>query len=90
MNAIQLNIEQNHVHKLLCAANGDAALLYLYIQSGNDPANAAAALQLNETRVSCAGATLRQLGLWPENKNRIIAVGERPNYSEVDVVEAMN
>lgn len=89
MTCTELNIEKNHVHKLLCTANGDAALLYLYIQSGNAPESAAAALKLSDTRMSCAAATLRQLGLWPEKKTAAI-VGERPQYTETDVLSAMD
>ena len=89
MNCTELNIEKNHVHKLLCAASGDAALLYLYIQSGNDPALAAQSLNLNASRLSCAAATLRQLGLWQEQKQTVLP-GERPRYSETDVLSAMD
>ena len=90
MNATELNLEKNHVHKLLCAANGDAALLYLYIQCGNEYEKAPQALHMNESRISCAAATLRQLGLWPEERPKLILTGERPRYSEVDVIHAMN
>lgn len=90
MNANQVQIEQADVHKLLCAANGDAVLLYLYIRSGNHPEQAGAALNLNESRLSLATATLRQLGLWPDHQHRPILTGERPRYTEDDVVYAMN
>ena len=90
MNATQIQIEQADVHKLLCAAHADAALLYLYIRSGNHPDAASSALDMNESRLSCAAATLRQLGLWPEEKNRPILMGDRPRYSEVDVIRAMD
>ena len=89
MNTVELNIEKGDMHKLLGAASGDAALLYLYIRSGNDPADAPRALRLNETRYSCAAATLRQLGLWQESRRGFIP-GQRPNYSEQDVVRAMD
>ena len=89
MECKDLNIEKNHVHKLLCAANPDAALLYLYVQSGNDPDTAAAALKFSESRCACAAATLRQLGMWPEKKQTLI-VGERPRYTEQDVLNAMD
>ena len=82
-------ITQSDMRKLLAAANGDAALLYLYLRCGNDPAGAAEALKLSQTRLSCAGATLRQLGLWQEQKKPII-LGERPSYSERDVMSAMD
>lgn len=87
MNCTELNMDKGQVHKLLCAASGDAALLYLYIQSGNDPVSAPAELRLNDSRYSCAVATLRQLGLWPEAKT-IPVVGQRPQYSEEDVLRA--
>lgn len=90
MNATELNIEKLHVHKLLGAGSGDAALLYLYIQSGNDPAGAAAALHFNQSRLDCATATLRQLDLWPQERPRLILTGERPRYTETDVIHAMD
>jgi len=89
MNAADLQIENSHVHKLLCAASGDAALLYLYIQSGNGPDTAARELHMTESRYACAAATLRQLGLWPEARRAVMPVGERPQYSEQDVLQAM-
>ncbi len=76
--------------KLLSAASGDAALLYIYIHSGNAPEQAATELNMNASRFSCAAATLRQLGLWIEEKVSHIAPGERPQYSERDVLEAMD
>ena len=70
MNTSELHISKAHVHKLLCAKNPDAALLYLYIASGNDPAQAEQTLQMPQTKFSCAAATLRQLGLWPRYSQR--------------------
>ena len=87
MNTVELTIEQTDMRKLLGAANGDAALLYLYLRSGNDPENAQQALNLTAGRVTCATAVLRQLGLWQEEPKRILS-GERPAYSERDVLEA--
>ena len=89
MVCTQVNVQKDHVHKLLLAANGDAALLYLYTQSGNDPEAARSALKLSDSRYACAAATLRQLGLWQERKPNLI-VGERPQYSEQDVLGAMD
>ena len=89
MKGTQLCLSEDQVHKLLSAASGDAALLYLYLCSGNDPELAASALQLNATRFQCAQATLRQLGLWEEKKTAL-PLGERPAYSETDVVRAMD
>ncbi len=85
-----LTIAQADVRKLLGTASGDAALLYLYIHSGGDTAGAAKALDFTPSRFSCASATLRQLGLWPEERKNPIAPGERPAYEEKDVLEAMD
>ena len=78
------------VRRLLSACSGDAALLYIYMHSGNPADKAGEALRLSQSRYGCAAATLRQLGLWPEEKTVRIASGERPQYSERDVLEAMD
>ena len=85
-----IHISESHVRKLLGAASPDAALLYIYLTAGNTMADAARELSLSESRLSCAGATLRQLGLWEEEKISRVAPGERPQYSEVDVLQAMD
>ncbi len=85
-----VKIPQSDVRRILSAANPDAALLYIYIHSGNSPEHAGQELNLNPSRMSCAAATLRQLGLWPEERTSHIAPGERPSYSEKDVLEAMD
>ena len=89
MTAEAVKIDESSVRKLLGAANPDAALLYIFISSGNQPEAAEEALHLSSSRLSVAAATLRQLGLWPEERKSIIQPGERPNYSEADVVDAM-
>ena len=90
MTIESVNISQADVRKLLSAASPDAALLYIFLSSGNSAADAAKQLNLNESRVNCAAATLRQLGLWQEDRPAPIMSGERPSYSEGDVLEAMN
>ena len=85
-----IQIPRGDGHRLLSAASGDAALLYIYIRSGNDPSGAERELHMSRSRVSCAAATLRQLGLWPGEKSIHIAPGERPNYSEQDVMAALD
>ena len=87
MNARELNISLEHGAKLLKAANPDAALLYLYLQSGNPMDSAEQDLSLSAMRLQCAAAMLRQLGLWEERKP-VMMVGERPAYSERDVLSA--
>lgn len=90
MKVSSVCISRDDTRKLLATASGDAAILYLYIQCGNDPEEAEAKLQLSHSRFSCAAATLRQLGLWPQESRVMIPSGERPNYSEQDVLEAMD
>ena len=90
MNTEPIQIGTADVRRLLSACSGDAALLYIYIHSGNSADRAGEDLHLSESRLNCAAATLRQLGLWPEEKVSRIAPGERPQYSERDVLEAMD
>ena len=83
-----VTISQTDVRKLLTAAGPDGALLYIYLQSGNRLETAEKDLNLNGSRLNCAAAMLRQLGLLAQERPGCIAVGERPNYSETDVVKA--
>ncbi len=78
------------VKKLLSAANPDAALLYIYLKSENSFDAAASDLNLSPARISCAAAVLRQLGLWTDEKQKKVIAGERPAYSERDVLNAMD
>lgn len=90
MNTEPIQIGSADVRRILSAGSGDAALLYIYIHSGNAAEKACEELHFSESRFGCAAATLRQLGLWPEEKTIHIAPGERPQYSERDVLEAMD
>mgnify|MGYP004670427925 FL=1 len=90
MIAQTITLSETDMRKLLGAASPEAALVYLYVQSGNDPANAEQELSLSGARVSCAAATLRQMGLWPEERPIRVAPGERPDYTERDVVQAVD
>ena len=89
MTAEAVKIDEASVRKLLGAASPDAALLYIFISSGNAPEKAEQALRLSPSRLTVATATLRQLGLWPEKRRSVIRPGERPSYSEEDVLRAM-
>ena len=88
MTSESVIIQSGEVRKLLGAANADAALLYIYLKSGEQPENAGPALNMSASRVSCAMAVLRQLGLAGEEKISMPMVGERPVYSERDVLDA--
>lgn len=89
MNIESVKIEASDLHRLLSAGSGDAALLYLYLRAGNPGDNAGAELGMSPSRRSCAEATLRQLGLINTEEKRILP-GERPNYSEGDVLRAVD
>ena len=89
MVAEKITVSENDLRKLLGAASPEAALLYLYVNGGNDPAKAEEELHIGASRLSCAAATLRQLGLWPEERAVRIAPGERPDYTEKDVLSTM-
>lgn len=84
-----LHISRSDLEKLLHCASGDGALLYLYLHSGGTMEQAGAFLKLSDSRLACAAATLRQLGLWQEQKIVFIP-GERPQYQETDVLRAMD
>ena len=90
MNIESITIDKSDLHRLLGAANGDSALLYIYLRAGNSAEGAERELNMTASRVSCAMATLRQLGLWCDDKPCRIMPGERPSYSERDVLTASN
>lgn len=90
MNFQDLQIQRLQMQKLLATANADVALLYLYLHSGNALEKAEEELHISAGRVQCAAATLRQLGLWMPEKQQKILAGERPQYSENDVIRAMD
>ena len=85
-----ITVSETDLRKLLGAASPDAALLYLYISCGNDPDRAGEDLNLGASRLSCAAASLRQLGVWPVVGTVRIAPGERPDYTERDVLTTMD
>ena len=66
MNTEPITLTQGELKRLLGAANGDAALLYLYLQGGNRLEMAGKDLNMNESRLGFATAVLRQLGLVPK------------------------
>lgn len=90
MNIESIQLQRTDVQKLLGVANADAALLYIYLKAGNPMAEAETQLHLSAERIRCAGAILRQLGLYNEEPRTHILAGERPHYSEQDVIDASN
>ena len=85
-----VTMNQSDVRRLLSAANPDGALLYIYLKSENSIESAQQDLNLSQARISCAAAVLRQLGLWTDEKQKKVMAGERPAYSERDVLDAMD
>jgi DnaD/phage-associated family protein len=85
-----VTMNKNDVRRLLGAANPDAALLYIYLKSENALDAAGRELNMSQARLDCAAAVLRQLGLWTDEKPQKILTGERPAYSERDVLTAMD
>ena len=83
-----ISLSAGDVRRLLGAANPDATLLYIYLKSENAYENAGEELRFSESRLSCAAAMLRQLGLWTDEKQAKILAGERPIYTEQDVIAA--
>ena len=61
-----LLLQPDALQRLLAAANGDAALLHLYLLAGRPLADAQTALRMTQARYDLACATLQQLGLWPQ------------------------
>ena len=85
-----VTISQTDLRKLLSAASPDGALLYLYLQGGNRLETAEKELNMTGSRLNCAAAVLRQLGLLPQERAAVIAPGERPSYSDEDVYKMMD
>ena len=54
MNTKDLTLSQTEIHKLLSAGSGDAALLHLYLQCGNAPREAEAAVSCHSLAPSMA------------------------------------
>ena len=89
MDDTQLSLPKQDIRKLLGAASGDAALLYLYLRSGFDPDHAREALQFTASRYDCAMASLRQMGLTGDQP-RFLEPGEHPVYTEQDIAREMD
>ena len=90
MKIDNLLLDEVQTGKLLNLSSPDAALLYLYLRSGNAPEQAAQELHMAESQVQCALTMLGQLGLWSREKPAAFLAGERPAYSEQDVQSAIS
>ncbi len=90
MNTKDITLTQTQLYKLLASGNGDAALLFLFRQGGNDPCQAGEALSFTPARLNQAMATLRQLGLWQDQPTRCPLPQQLPQYTEQDVMNALS
>ncbi len=90
MNIENITVDSNQLRRLFGLGNPEAALLYLYLRCGNPADSAARELGLQEKQVALAQASLRQLGLWEEERRSAFVPGERPSYTEGDVMTAMD
>ena len=81
----QITIGAQAVRRLLAAGSGDAALVYLYLAAGGRTDAAMQQLRLDARRFEFASATLRQLGLWPEEEKKHLEPAEAPVYTEEDL-----
>lgn len=82
-----LIIPEQDYRKLLAAGSGDAALVYLFLRSGGTPEQAEIVLRLPKSRMDCAAASLKQMGLWPETP-KILRPAQPPTYTEQDLLQA--
>ena len=89
MTPQEIIIPEQDWHKLLAAASGDAALLYLFLRAGGAPEQAEASLRLSKPRMECAEAALKQMGLWPETP-KILRPAQPPVYTEADLIQAQH
>ena len=89
MRVEKVTLNDKELQKLFGIGNGDAALLYIYLRSGNS-IRTASELGMSPNQLSLAEAMLRQMGLWEEEKKASFVPGERPAYSENDVIAAMD
>jgi len=82
-----LLIPEQDWRRLLAAASGDAALLYLFLRAGGQADQAEQALRFSQPRMEVAVASLKQMGLWPEEP-KILRPAEPPTYTEADLIRA--
>ena len=87
MTQQELLIPEQDWRKLLAAASGDAALLYLFLRAGGSAEQAEDALRMSKTRMECAVASLKQMGLWPEAP-KVLRPAQPPVYTEADLLNA--
>ena len=79
-----ITLTEEEVRKLTSCGNPDAAVLFLYRKAELPRETALAALHFTVPRMVGATDTLRQLGLWQEERP-VHPTPERPQYTEEDL-----
>jgi len=79
-----ITLTEEEVRKLTSCGNPDAAVLFLYRKAELPRETALAALHFTVSRMVGATDTLRQLGLWQEERP-VHPTPERPQYTEEDL-----
>ena len=83
-----LIIPERDWRKLLAAASGESALLYLYLRAGGTEQQAKHALRLSDEQLFTASAFLRQSGLWEDKVPTVMRPAQPPTYTEADLLRA--
>ena len=84
----QLLLPEEAVTKLLGAKSCEAALLYLYLQSGRPLSEATVSLSMPQHKLELALALLRQMGLYDEQEKKHLDP-EKPRYTEEDLAREL-
>lgn len=87
MDEQALTIPERDWRKLLAAAGGDNALLYLYLRAGGAETQARHALRFTQERMDAAMAFLKQAGLI-EERPAVLRPAQPPTYTEKDLLRA--
>jgi len=87
MSNQDLVVPERDWRKLLAGANGDSALLYLYLHAGGNELQAQSALRFSDQRMQLAVAFLKQAGLWQETP-KVLRPAQPPVYNELDLIRA--
>ena len=83
-----LIIPERDWRKLLAAASGDSALLYLYLRAGGTELQARHALRMSDDQIAAAASFLRQSGLWEDKVPTVMRPAQPPSYTEADLLRA--
>lgn len=84
-----LQLSKQNIRKLIGTGSGDAALLYLYLETGGSEDRAADDLHFTAARFDTAMALLRRIGM-VANQHRFIRPSDPPAVSEQDIFDEVD